>query len=444
MTSWKHQSDIIPRLLAGNYILAWEPGVGKTLPMLKAGASVTGPQLYLGPASIISQVAREAVDFGIYPAFEVQRIASGRDKVDPKAKLVVCSYDLMCAVPIWRQLFAQTWGSLVIDEAHMLKNTAAKRTRAVYGARLDSKGALIRRAKHVWIATGTPILNDPMDLWAHVSRCFPQVSLACGQTTRQKWLEEYCVFHETPYGPKVIAAKNTNQLHSRLKPIMSRLLKQDVLSLPPLVEETIYVPATKLDHSEVPEDAMIALMALLAQPDPDAKELLKLEVPLASLRRQIGLAKAAHAADLASFALWGGAEKVLMFYQHTEVGKLLEEKLIANHFNPVRYSGGLTPNKRNEVIHRFMNDPTCRVFIGQIQASGTGLNLQAADRIYIVEPAWTPAANEQAIARAYRGGQTRKVLASYVVLEKSVDEQVTSVLRRKSKLIKAIMETKND
>jgi SWI/SNF-related matrix-associated actin-dependent regulator 1 of chromatin subfamily A len=442
MKTWAHQSDILPRLLAGNFILAWEPGVGKTLPLLQAGASVTGPQLYLGPASIISQVAREAIAFGTHTA--VQRISSGKDTVDPKAQLVVCSYDLMAALPIWKQLFARKWGSLVLDEAHMLKNTAAKRTRAVYGARIDSKGALIRQAKHVWIATGTPILNDPMDLWTHVSRCFPQVSLDCGQTNRQRWLEEYCVFHVTPYGPKVIAAKNTNQLHTRLHPIMSRLLKKDVLSLPPLIEETIYVPAVELDHSEVPEDAMIALMALMAKPDPDAKELLKLEVPLASLRRQIGLAKAAHAADLATNALHGGSNKVLMFYQHTEVGKILHEKLTANHFNPVRYSGGLTQKQRNEVIHRFMTDPTCRVFIGQIQAAGTGLNLQAADRIFIVEPAWTPAVNEQAISRSYRGGQTEKVLASYVVLEKSVDEQVTNVLRRKSKLIKAIMETKND
>jgi SNF2 family DNA or RNA helicase len=68
-------------------------------------------------------------------------------------------------------------------------------------------------------------------------------------------------------------------------------------------------------------------------------------------------------------------------------------------------------------------------------AAGTGLNLQAAERIIIVEPAWTPASNEQAIARAYRAGQKKKVWASFVCLENSIDERITSALIRKQRII---------
>ena len=431
----------MPALKSGHFLLAWEPGCGKTRPLLEAGKD--GRQLYLCPAAIRFQVAEEAVRYGARVQEDVQVLRNGKDKLRPDATLVICSYDLMVTPPVWKQLFSAEWDSLVLDEGHMLKTPSAKRTRAVYGFKADSAGALFRRAKRVWVATGTPILNDPSEIWTHVSRLFPEAKGDC--RTLSQWIERYCQYVDTPYGPKIFGVKNPHELREKLRPTMSRLRKTDVLAdLPPLLVDTFVVEPRDIDMTDVPEDALEELQRLLREDDADAiTAITSLSVPLATLRRRIGLAKAKAVAEAVYGHLWaGGGGKVLVFFQHTDVGEAICDAL--QHQGPVLYQGGMTPSQREAALKAFNKDPKCKVFVGQIQAAGTGLNLQIADRVFIAEPAWTPALNEQAIARSYRGGQTNMVHASLCVLKKSVDEDVTRVLVRKAKLVSEIVDGEKD
>jgi SWI/SNF-related matrix-associated actin-dependent regulator of chromatin subfamily A-like protein 1 len=440
LTLWKHQEEILPALKSGHFLLAWEPGCGKTRPLLEAGK--WGRQLYLCPSSIRFQVAEEAVRYGVRTTEAVQIIRTGKDKVRDDAGLVIASYDLAATPAVWKQLFGMSWDSLVLDEGHMLKTPSAKRTRAVYGFKADSAGALFRRAEKVWVATGTPILNDPSEIWTHVSRLFPEAKGDCRTLTH--WIERYCQYTDTPYGPKIFGVKNSAELQQNLSKTMSRLRKTDVLrDLPPLLVDTFTVEPQDIDLEGVPMDALEELQRLLREEPDDIRSIETLSVPLATLRRRIGLAKAKTVAEAVQGYLWsGGSGKVLVFYQHTDVGEAICDAL--RNCQPVLYQGGMTPTQREVAIKTFMKDPKCKVFVGQIQAAGTGLNLQVADRVFIAEPSWTPALNEQAIARAYRGGQPNMVHASLCVLKKSVDEDVTRVLVRKAKLVSEIVDGVKD
>ena len=231
------------------------------------------------------------------------------------------------------------------------------------------------------------------------------------------------------------SAKNLDQLKALLKPHVSRVKKS---GLPPLSLTAIWVPPQQLDLSDVPEEALIELQKILKT---DKGSFEQLAVPLASLRRRIGLAKAAHCIELVMSESLGGIGKTIVFYQHKAVAEEMIRLLGQSRFRAkfVHYAGGMTQKKRDEVVHSFQKDPDCRLMLAQIQAAGVGLNLQAADRVIILEPAWTPAVNEQAIARAWRKGQQKNVWASFVMLESSVDEHISSVILRKTKIIERVM-----
>jgi len=197
--------------------------------------------------------------------------------------------------------------------------------------------------------------------------------------------------------------------------------------------------ADQIDTDGIPPEALDALHDVLHRGDLAGLE--QLAPPLATLRRRIGLAKSAHTADMIATELESGVEKVIIFYHHKDVGAALVEAFSARRAfgTPAHYYGGMNQAKRDAVVARFNKDKTCRVLVAQIQAAGTGLNLQAAERVVIVEPAWTPALNEQAIARAHRGGQTKRVWASFVCLTGSVDETITTALLRKQRIIEGVI-----
>lgn len=434
VTAWQHQADVLPHLLQKNFLLIWDPGVGKTLPLLECAKQRGGRCLYLGPPAIRTQVFKEAQEYGCFSAKEIFVVETGKDKIPPQAKLVICSYDHAIMQAVWKQLFKLDWATLALDEGHYLKNSAAKRTRAIYGATRKSPGALYKRAGRVLVATGTPIINDPSDYYTHVSRLLPDVLQEADIANKAAWLDRFCHVKQTPYGPKVVGAKNLDDLRTLLGPYTSRVKLEQVHDIPPLRMTQMWVPPTDIDFDGIPEDALSALEDLLRKGNVDRLE--QLQTPLAMLRRRIGLAKAAHVADIVAEELIGGTGKVILFYHHKDVGATLMECLTSRKSvgQVAHYYGGMLQAKRDAVVKQFTGGDS-RVLIAQMQAAGTGLNLQVADRVVIVEPAWTPALNQQAIARAYRAGQKKRVWASYVCLTGSVDEKITAALLRKQKII---------
>ena len=104
-------------------------------------------------------------------------------------------------------------------------------------------------------------------------------------------------------------------------------------------------------------------------------------------------------------------------------------------FGPI--NGSITPQRRQEIIDEFDKAPPGAVLAAQIQAGGTGLNIQSASVVIICEPQFKPSIENQAISRAYRMGQTRNVLVYRLLCEDTVDERITTILENKQAIFDA-------
>jgi SWI/SNF-related matrix-associated actin-dependent regulator 1 of chromatin subfamily A len=162
-------------------------------------------------------------------------------------------------------------------------------------------------------------------------------------------------------------------------------------------------------------------------------------VALARLRRLTGIAKASTTVELLQDELATGAlDKVVVFAHHREVLRTLAAGLA--RFGVVTVDGDTSPARRQAAIDRFQTDSATRVFLGQITAASTAITLTAACHVVFAEASWVPADNLQAAKRVHRIGQTRPVLVRFISLAGSLDEAITEVLRRKTRLLAQIMD----
>jgi SNF2 family DNA or RNA helicase len=129
--------------------------------------------------------------------------------------------------------------------------------------------------------------------------------------------------------------------------------------------------------------------------------------------------------------------KVLVFSQFTSFLSILRRRLDAKQL-PYEYLDGKTTDRQARVV-RFQEDPDCRLFLVSLKAGGQGLNLTAADYIYILDPWWNPAVEAQAIDRAHRIGQTRRVFAYRLIARDTVEEKIVALQDRKRELAESIV-----
>ena len=114
----------------------------------------------------------------------------------------------------------------------------------------------------------------------------------------------------------------------------------------------------------------------------------------------------------------------------------LEARL--SEYQPASLSGDTAARRRDAQIARFQTDPACRVFIGQIVAAGTNIDLSVADEALFVEASWVPGENAQAAARLQNVNKNRPITATFVALADSIDERIQTTLRRKTKDLTAL------
>lgn len=437
---WAHQRALLTDLAIGHFLLLWEPGVGKTAALIVAGDIVGGRQLWLAPAVIIPQTIAEIRRWR--PGATVQHIRTGRATLSPTADVVILSYDLMRRVEIWRQLVSVTWASAVADEGHALGHPSAVRTRAFYGARHDSPGALYRHCERVWISTGTPVLNHPDELHGHLSRLAPR--LIPGLLRRQDFTDHYCVTINKSFGPVVVGARNLPELRRVLGVCASRLTLADVTDLPALLVDQIPVEISARDRAAIEasmtEEQRRELHIIVTQieggDESKWQRLQAMLLPLASTRRVTVMAKAQACVDLVRSELDGGADRIVVFGVHVDALRFVAEAC-ARH-DARLLNGATTPADRERHLRAFTAG-ACRVLVASTRVAGFGLNLQAGRRAIFLETDWTPAAVDQAIARLYRAGQQRPVHVSMLAVANSIDARVAEVIRRKRTTIDQLL-----
>jgi len=428
-------------------LLADEMGLGKSAQAILACDLVGASNiLVVCPAAVRINWEREFHRFSPMDRPSTL-LMSSRDAPGPGVNVV--SYDLLANEKLRNVLKARRWDVLVLDEAHYLKERSAKRTKAVYGH--AKYPGLMHSADRVWRLTGTPAPNDASELYTHLK--------SAGIERRPYWdfVFDFCAGFEGDYGYKITGHKNTDRLKQLLAQFMLRRKKDDVLTqLPKITFSQVTVERAPVDldpwfyenwkpigipaflkELETQDKTLKASLEAIKRGhhynfESDLKLLDSYAKSTSTLRRYIGLAKLPRCLDIIEEELKSGElQKIVLFAVHQQVVEQTRFRL--RKFKPVTLYGGTPQWKRQKHIDEFQNNPRCRVFIGNIQAAGTGITLTAANEVAFLESDWVPANNAQAVMRVHRIGQTRVCRARFFVCAGSVDEQVMAAVVHKTR-----------
>ena len=246
-------------------------------------------------------------------------------------------------------------------------------------------------------------------------------------------------------------------LAKALRPYLLRRTKEQVAKdLPAKSEQTIYCdlePAQRKLYDELREHYRSSLLGRVAREGIKKSKIQILEA-LLRLRQAAchpGLIDKVKRSGDASAKLnvllpqlrevYDEGHKTLVFSQFTSMLAIVKERLDKEKI-PYVYLDGRTRDRQARV-EEFQNDPNCKVFLISLKAGGLGLNLTAADYIFLLDPWWNPAVESQAIDRAHRIGQTRPVFAYRLIAKNTVEEKVLELQAQKRALADAIITADN-
>jgi SWI/SNF-related matrix-associated actin-dependent regulator 1 of chromatin subfamily A len=320
------------------------------------------------------------------------------------------------------------WDVLILDEAHYLKSKDAKRTKMILG-----DGGLLADAKHVFLLTGTPMPNHPAELWPMLRACAPETITGASGKPWSYWqfVNKYCATRDNGFGLQIVKGKNLDQLKEKLSGFMLRRLKEEVLpDLPEIRFDELFVEGTWDFFKELNNGGYL-VEKTLAEKGVDG--LREIAPHVATLRRLTGLAKVKPVVEWVKEWLDAGGAKIVLFAHHREVIAGLLQSFTDKGVRTVALDGRSCADERQRVIDLFQRpDSGIKVFIGQIQAAGTGITLTAASDVLFVESSWVPAENSQAAMRVHRIGQKNACLIRFATLAGSIDEKIQQAVARKT------------
>lgn len=438
--------------------LADAMGLGKSIQAIRAADKIDVKGIVVVcPSSVRYNWSVEFAEHSLVDR-PVSVMYSGKDDPEPNGVTIV-SYDLLTKAAVRKKFDDFARIMLICDEAHMLKTAKAQRTRAIFGNLNRGTPGLASRADRLWLLSGTPAPNDPSELWAPLK--------ALGAYPRGYWdfVNRYTKGYDSRFGYKVTGGKNLSELRASMRDVLLRRRKDQVLKdLPPISHSYLNVEPGEVDmdaffprfmygsQEMVMKDLrtqgqqVYAVINACRLPAERLQALQALNDRNTSiLRRFVGLAKVDSVAEIVKDELRADQKrKLVLFCIHRDVIEELKHKL--KDFKPARIYGGTPAAKRQKAIQKFHDSPSCRVFIGQTAAAGTGINLQgAASDVLVVEPDWTPANNAQAVMRVHRIGQTSPVSVRWVRCKgATVDEIVVKTLKQKTETLTQLFDNDED
>jgi superfamily II DNA or RNA helicase len=329
---------------------------------------------------------------------------------------------------------------VILDEAQAIKNDQS----------ISAKSCRLLQSRHRLALTGTPVENHLGDLWSLFEFLNPGMlgrSTALRTLTRSTGINGSSADEEDADRAAALAA-----LRRGLAPFILRRTKEQVLAdLPEKSEQTMHVdllPADRKRYNELRDHYRQSLLKRVNDSGMNAARMHVLEALLrlrqtachAGLVDRKLVAKPSAKIDLLLEQIDDVAaegHKALVFSQFTSllaiVRKQLDKRGIA-----YEYLDGRTRH-RQAPVERFQTDAACPLFLISLKAGGTGLNLTAADYVFLLDPWWNPAVEAQAIDRAHRIGQQRRVFAYRLVARDTVEEKIIELQRRKRDLADAII-----
>lgn len=421
-------------------ILADDMGLGKTLQTITMLAQMlhenhTGTHLVVGPTSLLHNWQSEIMKFCPNLTWLVHHGSSRTKQIDDLAEfdVIITTYGTLVNDVEWLKTMRFSW--LVLDESQAIKNLHSQRNKALRLIEADHKLAL----------SGTPVENNTFELFAQM-----QVVNPAFLGTADHFRREYAKPIDQE-GDQEKAA----ELRKIIKPFILRRTKSQVAKdLPEKTETVLYCDMgseQRTIYEQFKEDVRNELMGQI-----EAKGIEKSQMHvLTSLlkMRQLCLSTGIVKLDKTYEESYSTKLDVLKEQLHnlpegskalvfSQFVKMLNEvqKMLDEDGTPYAYLDGKTKDRQAEV-KRFQEDPDCKVFVISLKAGGTGLNLTAADYVYILDPWWNPAVEAQAIDRCYRIGQKKQVFAYKMICENSIEEKILKLQEKKLAVAQGVVQS---
>ena len=322
---------------------------------------------------------------------------------------------------------------VILDESQAIKNPASKITKA----------ACLLKATNKLCLSGTPLQNNTFDIYAQMNFLNPGML----------GTEEYFKHNFSMPIDKFDEQEQKEHLRKFVFPFILRRTKEQVAKdLPEKQEMVLYCEMAEeqrkiyeayrndyrdkligmVEEKGIQKSQLSILQGLMKlRQICDSPAILKDEsypndsVKLTELTREI-------AENI-------GGHKALVFSQFLGMLSLIKEELKKLGIDHEYFDGSSTIQDRERAIERFQNDDNCRVFLISLKAGGVGLNLTAADYVYIVDPWWNPAVEQQAIDRTHRIGQTKNIFAYRMICNDTVEDKILKLQERKKSLAKELI-----
>jgi hypothetical protein len=426
---------------AGRAVLADDMGLGKTIQGVGTAEFLAREAeikkvLVVCPASLKSQWRNEIHRFCDRDVQLVGGAAAERGaQYDNQCFFTVCNYE-----QVLRDILAiekVKWDLIVLDEGQRIKNWEAKTSNVIKS--LKSRFALV--------LSGTPLENRLDELYS-VVQFVDGWRLGPGF----RFFNKHRVVDEKG---KVLGYKNLGDLREALRPILLRRTRDSVkLELPPRTIDTVRIAPTD-EQVEVHATHMRVAASIIRKKFISEMDLLRLQKALLMCRmaadstflcnkQKPGFStKLEHLDELFERLFEEDDRKVILFSEWTTMLDLIEPLLRKRKLEYVRLDGSVPQKQRQELVHKFQNDPQCRLFL-TTNAGSTGLNLQAANTVINVDLPWNPAVLEQRIARAHRMGQTQPVQVFVLVTEGTIEENLLATLASKKELALAALDVESE
>lgn len=445
-----HQKVAIEKLLSNDrFILADEMGGMKTgssiIAALESGAKKI---LIVCPASLKINWQRE---IKIYSDKKIL-IVEGR-KWGSTFDFYIINYDILKNFHITEKeekdlekkeeyvnddlklLINEKFDLAIVDEAHYGSNNSARRTKLM--------NDLLEKIPKVWLLTGTPMTNRPINYYNLLKIVGSPVAL-----NWQHYVKTYCKGFRFKANGRTIwntsGHSNLDELREMTKNVILRRMKSDILDLPEKIVTPIFLELKSTYYNEELEEFMriteenkhrTTLNINTQVEEPNRETLIAVLGRLMKVRQVLAFEKIPYTCELIDKALEQD-KKVLVFTNFTMTLDMLYEKYKKNS---VILDGRMSKEKKQESVDKFQNDPKIKVFILNIIAGGMGHNLTEAEVVIMNDLSFVPAHHNQSEDRAHRPGQKNNVMVYYPIFENTIEQIVYNILQRKKDVIDQAM-----
>lgn len=317
---------------------------------------------------------------------------------------------------------------IAFDECHKSKNPTA----------LQSRALSILRTKYMVAMSGTPLMNNPLDLY------FPLHWLGYDKHSFYQFKQHYCRMGGFG-GHEVIGYKNLDEMRAMMDGIMLRRLKTEVLDLPEKMHQTMFVDMTP-KQTKIYNEALSGVK----------KEITKIKMSNNPLSMLIRLRQATGWTGLLSDKIKESAKMDRMLDLVEEISQSDQKCIVFSNwsnitsvartllkpYNPAYITGETTPEDRMREVNKFQQDKSCKVIIGTIGAMGTGLTLTAAQTVIFLDSPWNRALKDQAEDRAHRIGTKGTVNIITLCCKNTIDERIEDIVEKKGAISDALVDGK--